>query len=164
MSETGQSVSATRRKFLIAGAALVGASGIAPLAVVRPAGATPATMAAAIRKVIGEAPVREGKVKLDLPPIVENGNTVPMTVTVDSPMTKEDHVKAIHVFNEKNPQPNIANFHLGPRAGKASVSTRVRLADSQKVIAIAELSDGSFWSDSADLIVTIAACVEEDKP
>jgi sulfur-oxidizing protein SoxY len=128
---------------------------------VRSARATPATMAAAIREVVGEAPVHEGKITLELPPLVENGNAVPMTVTVDSPMTAADHVKRIHVFNEKNPQPYIATFHLGPRAGKAKVSTRVRLADSQKVIAIAELSDGSFWSDSADMIVTLAACIEE---
>ena len=90
--------------------------------------------------------VRTGKVKLDMPPLVENGNTVPMTVSVTSPMTAADHVRSIHVFNEKNPQPNIGNFHLGPHAGRAQVSTRIRLADSQKIVAIARLSDGSFWS------------------
>jgi len=148
----------SRRQFLIT---VVGASGILSLPASRPARATPATMAAAIRQVVGEAPVRPGKVKLDLPPIVENGNTVALTVTVDSPMTPSDHVKAIYLFNEKNPQPNIANFYLGPRSGKAAVSTRIRLADSQKVMAIAELNDGSFWSESVDLIVTLAACVEE---
>ena len=95
-------------------------------------------LAAAIRNVVGEAAVRTGKVKLDMPPLVENGNTVPMTVSVDSPMTADDHVKSIHVFNEKNPQPNVGNFHLGPRAGRAQVSTRIRLADSQKSSAIAE--------------------------
>jgi len=84
-----------------------------------------------------------------------------MTVSVASPMTAEDHVKSIHVFNEKNPQPNIANFHLGPRAGRAQVSTRIRLADSQKIVAIAQISDGSFWSTSVDVIVTLAACTEE---
>src|SRR5207302_10167174 len=109
---------------------------------------------------VGEAPLRRGKVKLDLPPLIENGNAVPMTVSVDSPMTEADHVKAIHVFNEKNPQPHVVSVQLGPRAGKAAVSTRIRLADSQTVIAIAELSDGSFWSDEADVVVTLAACVE----
>jgi sulfur-oxidizing protein SoxY len=84
-----------------------------------------------------------------------------MSVTVDSPMTKENHVKAIHVFNEKNPQPNVITVRLGPRAGKAQVSTRIRLADTQKVIAIAELSDGSFWSDTQEVIVTLAACLED---
>ncbi len=150
----------TRRQFLAAAGGLVAGSAIAPLLVVRPAAATPASMAAAIREVIGEANVREGKVKVDLPPIVENGNTVSLTVSVDSPMTEADHVKSIHIFNEKNPQPNVANFHLGPRAGKASVATRIRLADSQQVVAIAQLSDGSFWSGSVEVIVTIAACVE----
>ena len=106
-------------------------------------------------------PVKTGKVKLDVPPLVENGNTVPMTVRVDSPMAAEDHVKSIHVFNEKNPQPNIGNFHLGPRAGRAQVSTRIRLADTPEVVAIAQLSDGSFWSDSVDVIVTLAACTED---
>ena len=96
-----------------------------------------------------------------MPPLVENGNTVPMTVSVANPMTSEDHVRSIHVFNEKNPQPNIGNFHLGPRAGSAQVSTRIRLADSQKITAIAQLSDGSFWSISVDVIVTLAACTEE---
>jgi sulfur-oxidizing protein SoxY len=83
-----------------------------------------------------------------------------LTVSVDSPMTEADHVASIHLFNQKNPQPYIAAFHLGPRAGKASVSTRIRLADSQRVTAIARLADGSFWSDSADVIVTLAACAE----
>ena len=147
---------ATRRRFL----AIAGGVALAPL-LIRSARATPDTMAAAIREVVGEAPVREGKITLELPPLVENGNAVPMTVTVESPMTAADHVKRIHVFNEKNPQPYIASFHLGPRAGKAKISTRVRLADSQTVVAIAELSDGSFWSASAEMIVTLAACIEE---
>jgi len=138
------------------------AGGAAMLAVtLRPAEATPASMASAIRTVVGTAPVRAGRVKLDIPPLVENGNTVPMTVTVASPMTPEDHVRSIHVFNEKNPQPNIGNFHLSPFAGRAQVSTRIRLADSQKVVAIARLSDGSFWSASTDVVVTLAACTEE---
>jgi sulfur-oxidizing protein SoxY len=140
-----------------------GAASLAVLSVtaVRPAGATPAAMQEAIRKVVGEAPVQTGKVKLDIPPLVENGNTVPLTCTVDSPMTQADHVKAVHVFNEKNPQANVISVRLGPRAGRARFATRVRLADSQKVVAIAELSDGTLWSDSADVIVTLAACVEE---
>ena len=144
----------TRRLVLLA------AAGIGVSRLVRPAAATPAAMEAAIRALVGEATVEHGKVKLELPPIVENGNTVPLTVTVDSPMNEVDHVSGIHIFNEKNPQPYIASFDLGPRAGKAVVSTRVRLADSQQVVAIARLSDGSFWSDSADVVVTLAACAE----
>lgn len=155
-------VRTTRRRFFALAGGTIGALGGLSITV-RSAGATPASMAKAIRDVIGEAPVKPGKVKLDLPPIVENGNTVPLTVTVDSPMTAANHVKRLHLFNEKNPQPQIATFHLGPRAGRATVATRVRLADTQTVVAIAELSDGSFWSDSADIVVTIAACTEEVK-
>jgi sulfur-oxidizing protein SoxY len=150
----------TRRTFLTlaSGAAVLGAI---PVVTVRLAEATPAMLQSAIRNVVGEAGVRIGKVKLDIPPLVENGNTVPMTVSVTSPMTADDYVKSIHVFNEKNPQPNIGNFHLGPRAGRAQVSTRIRLADSQKVVAIARMSDDSFWSATVDIVVTLAACTEE---
>jgi sulfur-oxidizing protein SoxY len=126
----------------------------------RPAAASPDTMRAAIRNVIGEAPVRKGKVKLDIPPLVESGNTVSLSVSVESPMTANDYVKAIHLFNEKNPLPNVVGILLGPRAGRATLATRIRLADSQTVTAIAELSDGSFWSDSVSVIVTLPACVE----
>ena len=152
--------SSTRRGFLgLAGSAAL--CGAVPIVNVRPAQATPAMLASAIRNVVGEAEVHTGKVKLDIPPLVENGNAVPMTVSVTSPMTESDYVKSIHVFNEKNPQPNIGNFYLGPQAGRAQVSTRIRLADSQKVTAIAQLSDGSFWSTSVDVVVTLAACTEE---
>jgi sulfur-oxidizing protein SoxY len=159
-SKDSKARTSSRRQFLglAGGAAVLGA---VPGVTMRPAGATPATLAAAIRNVVGEASVRTGKVKLDIPPLVENGNTVPITVSVTSPMTPDDYVKSIHVFNEKNPQPNIGNFFLGPRAGRAQISTRIRLADSQKVVVIARLSDGSFWSVSADVIVTLAACTEE---
>jgi sulfur-oxidizing protein SoxY len=146
----------TRREFLgLAGAIAFG------VVTLRPAEATPAMLATAIHNVTGESVVRIGKVKLDIPPLVENGNTVPMTVSVTSPMTPDDHVKSIHVFNEKNPQPNIGNFYLGPRAGRGQISTRIRLADSQKIVAIAQLSDGSFWQTSVDVVVTLAACTDE---
>lgn len=120
--------------------------------------ATPQTMAAAIREVVGEAPVRPGRVALEIPPIAENGNAVALNVTVQSPMTATDHVRAIHVFSEKNPLPNVARFQLGPRSGRALVQTRIRLADSQTLIAIAAMSDGSFWSGSASIVVTLGAC------
>jgi sulfur-oxidizing protein SoxY len=151
----------TRRRFLrLAGS--TAAIGALPLAIrVRPVEATPETMAAAIRNVVGGAVIQNGKVRLEIPPLVENGNSVPMTVSVASPMTANDYVKSIYVFNEKNPQPNLGNFYLGPRAGRAQVSTRVRLADSQRITAIAKLSDGSFWSATADVVVTLAACTEE---
>ena len=155
-----KSDASTRRRFLgLAGSAA--AVGVLPVVSVRPVEATPETMASAVRAVVGSAIIQTGKVKLDIPPLVENGNSVPMTVSVASPMTSSDYVKSIHVFNEKNPQPNLGNFFLGPRAGRAQVSTRVRLADSQKITAIARLSDGSFWSATADVVVTLAACTEE---
>ncbi|MBS0518297.1 MAG: SoxY-related AACIE arm protein [Proteobacteria bacterium] len=147
-------VLATRRRF-IAGAAVVT---LLPLDAAR---ATPETLAAAIRAVTGDAPLRPGRVALDIPPLVENGNAVPLTVTVESPMTAADHVTAIHVFNEKNPQPHVFDARLGPRNGRALVRTRIKLADTQKVVAVAETSDGAFWSAGADVIVTIAACVED---
>jgi sulfur-oxidizing protein SoxY len=146
----------TRREFLgLAGGIAFG------VVTLRPIEATPAMLATAIRNVTGETIVRIGRVKLEIPPLVENGNTVPMTVSVASPMTPDDYVKSIHVFNEKNPQPNIGNFYLGPRAGRGQISTRIRLADSQKIVAIAQLSDGSFWQTSVDVIVTLAACTDE---
>jgi sulfur-oxidizing protein SoxY len=150
----------SRREILQAAGALAGCGALLRLSVL-PAAATTEMMKDAVRSVIGEAPVKKGKVKLDLPPLVENGNSVSCTVSVEIPMTAVDYVKAIHVFNEKNPQPNVISVKLGPRAGRASFSTRIRLADSQTVTAIAELSDGSFWSDDIDVIVTLAACIEE---
>jgi sulfur-oxidizing protein SoxY len=150
-----------RRDFLkIAGGGAAGL-GLAAIVAVEPARATPASMQEAIRKVVGTASMKPGKVKLELPPLSENGNAVPLTLSVDSPMTEADHVKALHVFTEKNPQPEVVTFRLGPRAGRARVATRIRLADSQTVVAVCELSDGSFWSDRADVVVTIAACAEE---
>ena len=151
----------SRRDFLrVVGGTAVGL-GLASVSVVEPARATPAAMQDAIGKVVGVARVTAGKVKLELPPLVENGNAVPVAVSVESPMTAAEHVRAIHVFTEKNPQPDVASFYLGPRSGRASVATRIRLADTQTVIAISELSDGSFWSARADVVVTLAACLEE---
>jgi sulfur-oxidizing protein SoxY len=139
----------SRREFLIA------AGGLGLASVATPARATPAAMQEAIRKVVGQAPIRVGKVKLDVPPLIDNGNAVALSVTVESPMTPADHVRAIHVFTERNPQPNVIGVRLGPRAGRARFATRVRLADTQTVIAIAQLSDGSFWSDSAEVVVPL---------
>jgi len=148
----------TRRDILRTGAA-TGAA-FATLLLVRPVLAKPADMQAAIRAFTGTAPISNGKVELVLPALVENGNSVPLTVNVAHWMEPNDHVKTIAIFNEKNPQPNVATFHLTPRAGRATVSTRIRLGDSQKITAIAQLSDGSFWSDEAEVIVTLPACAE----
>src|SRR5476649_1309653 len=152
---SASAAAANRRQFLAA------AGGLGLALAVRPAWATPTSMKQAIRQIVGEAAVKRGKIKLDLPPLVENGNSVAMSITVDSPMTAKDHVKAIHVFTEKNPQPNVISVQLGPRAGKADIQTRVRLADTQTVIAVCEMSDGSFWSDTVDVIITLGACLED---
>ena len=139
--QNGQAAVRQRRDFLVAAGRLAGGIGLAAVA--------------------GGAQLRSGRVRLELPPLVENGNSVALTVTVDSPMTVEDHVKAIHVLAEMNPLPHVLSVHLGPRSGRARIASRVRLADTQKITAIAEMSDGSFWSDSRDVVVTLAACTEE---
>ena len=144
-----------RRDVLAAGA------GMALLALVRPASATPEEMAAAIKVFTGGATPQEGKVKFDIAQLIDNGNAVPVTVAVEN---GADHVAAIAIFNEKNPQTEVAVFTLGPRAGKAEVSTRIRLATSQRLIAIARMGDGSYWSKSVDVIVTLAACIEGEAP
>jgi sulfur-oxidizing protein SoxY len=150
----------TRREILtLAGALTV--SGAATSVAVVPAHATPEEMNAAVASVIGNATANAGKVKLDIPPLVENGNTVPCTITVESPMTATDHVKAIHVFAERNPQPYVISAVLGPRAGRASISIRMRLRATQTVLAVAELSDGTFWSDRINVMVTAGACLED---
>ena len=151
----------TRRNFLVlaCGSALAGPA----RAQLTPniAALRKAALDEAIRKVTGGAAVQTGRVKLEVPPLIENGNSVPVTVRVDSPMTPAEHVKAIHVFTEKNPQLNVLSAYLGPRAGRASVSTRARIADTGFVTAIAQLSDGSFWSDSVSVVVTLSACLED---
>ena len=149
----------TRRDFLIAAAGSAGAIGLAARSGL--GRATPAAMEEAVRKVTGNAQLRSGRVKLDVPPLIDNGNAVPVSVAVESPMTPSDHVKAIHVFAERNPLPNVLSIRLGARAGRARVATRMRLADTGKVLAVAELSDGSFWSDEAHVVVTLSACLEE---
>jgi sulfur-oxidizing protein SoxY len=151
----------TRRDALKAASAFAVGAAMPTAAQAQVQSFVPGQMDAAIRKVLGEAPIRKGKVTLGLPPLVENGNVVPMSVSVESPMTKDDFVKAIHVFNEKNPQPNVISVQLGARAGKAEISTRIRLATTQKLTAIAEMSDGTCWSDTQEVVVTLAACLED---
>ena len=135
-----------------AGAALTGGS--------NPALATAAELSAAIARFTAGAVAKPGRVTLDVAPLVENGNSVPITISVQSPMTATDHVTAIAVFNESNPQRDVAVFRLGPRAGRAVVATRIRLATSQQLVAVAQMSDGTFWTSAVDVIVTLAACVE----
>jgi len=149
----------TRRDALTGAGAIAAGAALSTLWL-RRAAATPADMQAAIANVVGDAKLNVGRVKIEIPPLVENGNTVPCTVSVDSPMTPQAYVKFIHVFNEKNPQPNVISARLSPRAGRASIATRIRLTDTQTVVAIAEMSDGSFWSDSISVIITLGACLE----
>lgn len=124
--------------------------------------ATPESMAEAMDEALGKgAPIKVGRVKLELPELAENGNSVPLKLTVDSPMTAADHVRMLYVFSEKNPVSNVVRFHLGPRSGVARVQTSIRLAATQRITAVARMSDGSLWSGAADVVVTQAACLDE---
>jgi sulfur-oxidizing protein SoxY len=145
----------SRRRILV-----VAAAGAAAGLWTGPAAADPEMMEAAVRAFTEGRPVRPGRVTLDAPPLVENGNSVALSVAVESPMTAEDHVRTVALFNQKNPQPDIARFHFSAQSGRCAAATRIRLADSQTLLAIAEMSDGTLWSGSADVIVTLAACLE----
>jgi len=114
----------------------------------------------AIAKIVGSNSVKDGRVKLIVPPLVESGNLVVIKVAVESPMTNADYVKAVHIISEENPSPNIFIAYFTPRSGRAELTTRVRLADSQRVWAIAQMSDGSYWRGFADTSVTLSACTE----
>ena len=139
---------------------LVAAGGLLAVTLVGPAAASLERMNAAIDEFTGGRKAEPGGVTIDIPALVENGNSVPLTVAVDSPMTATDFVRRIGVFNQLNPQPYVATFHLSPRSGRARVATRIRLGDSQTIVAVAEMSDGRFRMARADLIVTLPACVE----
>ena len=115
---------------------------------------------AAIDRFTGGAAVQTGRVTLAVDAVVENGNTVPVSVSVQSPMTAEQHVRRIAVFTELNPQPEVAVFHLFPASGRAQVSTRMRMASSQNVIAMAMMNDGSVWQHRVAVSVALAACLE----
>jgi sulfur-oxidizing protein SoxY len=135
--------------------------GLLAVALVRPVQAADReSLQEVILDFTGGAQPRPGRVSLDIPSLVENGNTVPATIAVESPMSEAEHVRGIALFNEKNPQPNVITARFGPRSGRARLATRIRLATSQTLVAVAELSDGTYWSDSAEVIVTLAACVE----
>src|SRR5262245_53447039 len=151
----------TRRQFLIVSATLAAPTVARAQLDPNLAANRKAAFQAAQAKIVGNAKVTPGRVKLTLPPLIDNGNSVPLSVAVESPMTEADHVKVIHVLTEKNPLPDVVSFALGPRAGRAGFSTRVRLADTQTVTAIAQMSDGSFWSDRAEVVVTLSACLED---
>lgn len=154
----------THRPLLLSRRSLLqrlGATGM--LVVLGPADAwaTQEAVQQAIRQLIGTREPQAGGMTIRLPKIAETGNSVPLTVAVDSPMTAEEHVLRIHVCVEGNPEPVAATYHLGPRAGKAEISTRIRLARSQTVLALAEMSDRTVRSAAASIVVTLGACVEE---
>ena len=149
-----------RRRFLVLAAGAVAAPALAQLPP-NVAAMRKAALEDAIRKVTGGAPVKTGRVKIDMPPLIDNGNAVPVEITVESPMTAADHVRSIHLFTEKNPQPNVIGVALGPRAGRARIATRARIADTGQVIAVARMSDGSFWMERIEVVVTLSACLED---
>lgn len=152
---------ASRRDVIAGGVAVV----VAPALGALPAWATPEEMADEMKKVIGKATLKSGRVKVSLPELTENGNSTSLAISVDSPMTAADHVRAIHIFSEKNPVPYIARFGIGPKAGKAQVATSIRVADSQTITVVAEMSDGSFWSGQGTTEVTTPACIDDsDRP
>lgn len=130
------------------------------LAPVLPAAAMPEALAAAIHAYTGGAPVQDGRVEIDIAELVENGNTVPISLRVASPMTAADHVRSLALFTERNPQPEVAVFHFSPRSGRAEVHTRIRLATSQQLVALATTSDGRCWRRRVEVLVTLAACIE----
>jgi len=153
-----QSRARLSRRSLVAGAINIL---VVPLAI-GSALATPQSMTEAMNEALGAAPaVKPGRVKLELPELAENGNSVPLKVSVESPMTPADHVKTIYIFSEKNPVPNVVRFHLGPRCGQASVRTSIRLAATQQITAVAKMSDGTLWSSTARVLVTQAACLDD---
>lgn len=140
-------------------AALAAAGAVAAAAALpHPAAAMRARTEAAIAKIVGDRRLQEGRIALRLPAIAENGNVVPLTVTVDSPMTPADHVKAVHVFADANPFTEVASFHFTPACGRAEASTRIRLGETQDVIAVAEMSDGSVFLARQEVKVTIGGC------
>lgn len=139
---------------------LAAAGGALALTCLPASAITTVTFAGIVRQWAGITPVQEGRVELEIAPLVENGNTVPITVRLFSPMTPADHVQEIVVYNERNPQREVVRFTFGPASAKAEASTRIRLATSQQLVALARLSDGSQWANYVNVIVTLAACVE----
>ncbi|MDH3673762.1 MAG: thiosulfate oxidation carrier protein SoxY [Gammaproteobacteria bacterium] len=155
MSKQGSTQTFTRRQVLIAASGLALAGFVSR---VRPAIADAASTQEAIKKVIGGKDPKPGRIKLKLPEIAENGNTVPVSFSVDSPMTKKDYVKAVHLFAEANPRPNVGSFYFSPTSGKATASTRMRLLKTQNIVALAEMNDGSVYMTKTKVKVTIGGC------
>lgn len=158
MSEQKALSAITRREALLlaAGATIVATGGV--VLSLNPAHADAAMLADAIKKMIGDKSPKEGKIELELPQIAENGNTVPVGVSIDSPMTSDNYVKSVHLFADGNPRPEIASMHFTSMSGKAEASTRIRLARTQNIVAVAEMSDGSVYKAAKEVKVTIGGC------
>ena len=135
----------------------LGAVSVSMLMIPRVAAATEDEMNEAIRGMFGDRVITEGRVNVDLPPIAENGFSVPIDISVDSPMTEDDYVK--QVLSPRNPLPVLAQYHLTPMSGRADVSARIRLGGTQSIRVIAEMNDGTLWSGAKQTLVTLAACV-----
>lgn len=120
--------------------------------------AQPSLYDQALDKILGDAKPRPEKISIEIPEIAENGNTVPYTIAVASPMTETDHIKAVHVLSTGNPLPNIASFYFGPAVGKAVLASRMRLAKTQEVVILAERADGKFLVARRTVKVTIGGC------
>jgi sulfur-oxidizing protein SoxY len=135
-------------------------TGLMASILVRPAAAAQDELAAAIGSFTDGVAPNEGGVTIDIARLVENGNAVPVTISVDSRMTGDDRVVALALFNERNPERDVIRVQFGPRAGKGSLATRIRLATSQKLVAVARMADGTFRSHTVDVVVTLAACIE----
>jgi sulfur-oxidizing protein SoxY len=152
----GDPPTVSRRTLMIASGAMLAKAMLPGTA----AHATPEAMAATLRSIIGSQTAKVGRIKLEIPELAENGNSVPLTITVQSPMTAADHVKSIFIISPENPLPDVARFHLSPLSGRARVSTSVRLATSQQLHVVALMADGSAWTAAADIIVTMSACID----
>jgi len=148
--------SSVRRRFI----ALLAALAALPLLPFRAARAQADPFAALLKQVTGGAIVRPGRVTVDTPRLADNGHSVPLTVSVESPLTAADHVRSITLLSERNPRPIMATFYLGPKTGRAEVTTRVRLNGTQRLLAVVHLSDGSYWSGTAEVEVTESACLD----
>lgn len=143
------------RRVALGGIALAGImAALAP----RLALADPAAVAAELKKLYGDKKYDSGKIKLDVPKIAENGLVVPVNVDIESPMTAQDYVKAVHIFAEGNPQPGVVTYRFTPACGKASASTRMRLAQTQNVVCVAEMSNGALFMAKEEVKVTIGGC------
>ena len=148
--------SSVRRRFI----ALLASLAALPLLPFRAARAQADPFAALLKQVTGGAIVRPGRVTVDTPRLADNGHSVPLTVSVESPLTAADHVRSITLLSERNPRPIMATFYLGPKAGRAEVTTRVRLNGTQRLLVVAHISDGSYWSGTAEVEVTESACLD----